>query len=276
MARKRKSTLAEDFLVSIVEIAQMLPWWVTLPLAILLFIFVPFDLNTTATAEPADFAKILVGIFFKGAFKYMVPLALVIGAIIGIISKFKSSALFSDISKRGANEVISKLSWQNFEFLLSEYFKKQGYTTEVTGGGGADGGIDIRLYKDGEVYFVQCKHYKAWKVSVQFVREFFGVIVAENAAGGYIATSGSFTKAAYAFAKDKNIKLLAGDDLVEMLDSSILDTAKSIANETIVCPSCGGELIERAGKFGRFIGCSNYPKCKYTQDLQVGEQFKGS
>ena len=32
------------------------------------------------------------------------------------------------------------------------------------------------------------------------------------------------------------------------------------------CPKCGGQLVERTGKYGRFIGCSNYPKCKYTRN----------
>ena len=31
-----------------------------------------------------------------------------------------------------------------------------------------------------------------------------------------------------------------------------------------VCPRCGGELVERRGQYGRFWGCSNYPKCKFT------------
>lgn len=31
------------------------------------------------------------------------------------------------------------------------------------------------------------------------------------------------------------------------------------------CPKCGGQLVERSGKYGTFIGCSNYPKCKYTR-----------
>jgi hypothetical protein len=30
------------------------------------------------------------------------------------------------------------------------------------------------------------------------------------------------------------------------------------------CPSCGGNLVKRKGKYGDFKGCSNYPKCKYT------------
>ena len=33
------------------------------------------------------------------------------------------------------------------------------------------------------------------------------------------------------------------------------------------CPKCNGELVKRKGKFGEFIACSNFPKCKYTTDL---------
>lgn len=30
-----------------------------------------------------------------------------------------------------------------------------------------------------------------------------------------------------------------------------------------ICPRCGGKLVEREGKYGRFLGCSNYPRCKF-------------
>lgn len=34
------------------------------------------------------------------------------------------------------------------------------------------------------------------------------------------------------------------------------------------CPSCGtGKLNLKAGKFGAFVGCSNYPECRYTRPL---------
>lgn len=36
----------------------------------------------------------------------------------------------------------------------------------------------------------------------------------------------------------------------------------SIANR--VCPKCGGMLIDRTGKYGTFLGCSNYPNCSFT------------
>ncbi len=34
------------------------------------------------------------------------------------------------------------------------------------------------------------------------------------------------------------------------------------------CPACGGELVERSGKHGTFIGCMNYPDCGYTRGLE--------
>ncbi len=33
------------------------------------------------------------------------------------------------------------------------------------------------------------------------------------------------------------------------------------------CPECGGELVIREGRYGKFIGCSNYPTCKYTRPI---------
>lgn len=32
----------------------------------------------------------------------------------------------------------------------------------------------------------------------------------------------------------------------------------------IKCPVCGGDVVERSGKFGRFMSCNNYPQCKWT------------
>lgn len=34
-----------------------------------------------------------------------------------------------------------------------------------------------------------------------------------------------------------------------------------------ICPRCGGKLVLRDGKYGKFYGCSNYPKCKFTKDI---------
>lgn len=31
------------------------------------------------------------------------------------------------------------------------------------------------------------------------------------------------------------------------------------------CPLDGGTLVKRRGKYGPFVGCSNYPRCRYTE-----------
>ena len=32
-----------------------------------------------------------------------------------------------------------------------------------------------------------------------------------------------------------------------------------------VCPKCGAKLVERTGQYGNFLGCANYPNCRYTR-----------
>ena len=35
-----------------------------------------------------------------------------------------------------------------------------------------------------------------------------------------------------------------------------------------VCPECGGKLVEKNGRNGRFIGCSSFPRCRYTRSIK--------
>ena len=61
----------------------------------------------------------------------------------------------------------------------------------------------------------------------------------------------------------KNIKDKSARKVhVKNIKSNIKD--KEIKEKNMICPKCGNKLIERNGKYGEFIGCSNYPKCKYT------------
>ena len=33
------------------------------------------------------------------------------------------------------------------------------------------------------------------------------------------------------------------------------------------CPECGGDLVIKLGRFGKFVGCANYPTCRFTRPL---------
>lgn len=34
-----------------------------------------------------------------------------------------------------------------------------------------------------------------------------------------------------------------------------------------ICPRCGSKLVQREGKYGKFIGCSNFPKCRFVTKI---------
>ena len=41
-----------------------------------------------------------------------------------------------------------------------------------------------------------------------------------------------------------------------------LSENSEIIETDIVCDKCGHKMVERTGKYGKFLACSNYPKCK--------------
>jgi DNA topoisomerase-1 len=57
------------------------------------------------------------------------------------------------------------------------------------------------------------------------------------------------------------------ESLNELLGPHIFPP-KADGSDARACPSCGdGKLSLKLGKFGAFIGCSNYPECRYTRQL---------
>jgi len=65
------------------------------------------------------------------------------------------------------------------------------------------------------------------------------------------------------FPQCKNTKSFTRDE-----DGNIQIVIPATLAET--CPQCGAQLILRNGKFGEFIACSNYPKCKYSRPKTLG------
>lgn len=67
------------------------------------------------------------------------------------------------------------------------------------------------------------------------------------------------------------IKDLRVSEVLDALNESLADhifPAKADGSDPRRCPNCGtGQLSLKLGKFGAFIGCSNYPECRYTMQL---------
>jgi DNA topoisomerase-1 len=76
----------------------------------------------------------------------------------------------------------------------------------------------------------------------------------------------------------------AVDDIKDLRVAQVLDTlddmlgphiypARADGGDIRQCPTCGtGRLNLKAGKFGAFVGCSNYPECRYTRPLAADSE----
>ena len=101
-------------------------------------------------------------------------------------------------------------------------------------------------------------------MTVGDVRNFYGALADHLTNGkGYFITTNKFTLEAEKFADDKPIELIDGYKLVRYIKMAKKDKEEP-EKDLKICPRCGGNLVQRNGKFGPFYGCSNYPKCNYT------------
>ena len=180
---------------------------------------------------------------------------------------------------------LNKLSWQDFERQVGEVYRQRGYQVDEFGGGGADGGVDLRLRRDGTTAIVQCKRWKTYKVGVKPVRELFGVMAAEKADRAMFITSGVYTEEALRFAEGKPLELVDGAQLAEMLRQFQTSLRQAMASSTTPalplnqpapsataparpkCPRYGSVMVLRRAKSGQhagkeFWGCSMFSKRK--------------
>lgn len=294
MARRRKQSPFED----LIDLAALLPWWISLPLALIAYLWLhSIAISPIPTlSNPAEFGSHMPGMMLRGLAapaQYLLPAALVIGAIASIFARMRRKKLFDSVASN--ENTLESISWREFELLVGEAFRRKGFTVQETGQGGADGGIDLVLLKEGEKYLVQCKQWRRQLVQVNVIRELFGVMAAEGAKGGFVVISGRFTEDARVFAQGKNLQLIEGAELNDMIRQSRATTARqnsqpttskvpyqptSVASAPLAqihcatqptCPTCLAPMVQRVAKRGSnvgntFWGCSQYPKCKTTRN----------
>ncbi len=77
-------------------------------------------------------------------------------------------------------------------------------------------------------------------------------------------------------AKVNETKDLRVSEVLDKLNEELAPLAfppREDGSEPRVCPTCGnGQLSLKVGKFGAFVGCSNYPECAYTRQLGQSDE----
>ena len=199
---------------SIIETLISIPWWIHLFL-IAGILLSPSFINEYIYNNPNQILYV-INKKIMPEFTWIISGFLFLFMLIQFLSRYKKRKLFFneyDI------EQLKRISWQDFELLVTETFKRDGYKVKEAGGAQADGGIDLEAYRGGQKIIVQCKHWKKTSVGVNIVREMFGVGIHEQASVVYIVTCGYFTKDAKEFAKGKSIRLVNGYQLLHWIDN---------------------------------------------------------
>lgn len=244
-----------------IDLLVELPWWVSVLVSATAYVMMAYVLPSIQTDN-----QITDAVFQA----FVIPAPYIAGLIL-LAAPFaflntRRKAIQLDTQRN--IQTVRDLHWRNFEELVAEAYRRQGYRV-TEGGYGADGGIDLELRKDDLVTLVQCKQWKTQKVGVNVVREMFGVLTAHQANHFIIISSGTFTQQAIDFAAGKPIELIDGPKLLALVNDVQVSPQVTIEKRK-VCPKCSGELVERTAKRGpnagnAFYGCSNFPKCRYTE-----------
>lgn len=167
---------------------------------------------------------------------------------------------------------LAALTWQQFEEVIADAFRRHGYRVrEVGGRGRADGGVDLLLSRSGETMVVQAKHWRRNRVGVQLVCELYGVQTAMHAAHGMFVCLGTFTVDARRFAARVGMTLVGGDEFLRIISTGLAGEALKLSRpETTAapaCPACGADMVRRTARQGPrahkdFLGCPRFPTCR--------------
>ena len=261
------------------DILLKLPWWVSATIGVLAFIGLRWGVFVWADQDKSRQ-------MFATGVQEMSPLIVVFFGLIAIGSYWFAKSRCRLVDGQTSLESLRNTPWKQFEFLVAEAYRRQGYQVEFSLGRGADGGVDLTLRRDGRTSLVQCKQWKVFSVGAPVIREMFGLMTAENAHEAIIVTSGKFTRDAQDFATGKPIQLIDGPQLLALVQSvqtqpgtaeksdfkspvSDLDSDGGTPQAAACCPSCGKPMVLRTSKRGanagnQFWGCSTYPACKAT------------
>lgn len=105
--------------------------------------------------------------------------------------------------------LLHELSSYNFERIVAKMFEKRGFSVRITPQT-RDGGKDIFIAKNdlcSFLFYVECKKYAPNRpVGIEIIQRLYGVISAEKATGGIIATTSYFTEPAKKYIREYNLE----------------------------------------------------------------------
>jgi restriction system protein len=250
------------------------PAWLSVPVAFLAFESINGLIVASAQLSP----------FFFQAFSVYAPLFGGLAALTILTAGLKAARVKHTCKeiyeKQTGIQSIRKLSYSEFQQLISEAYRRQGFEVIELGDSGADGGFDLILRSDFESVPVQCRKWKVQKVGVKPIRQLNSVMMKEGAERAIFLTSGVFTESGKEWARKNSIELIDGEDLSRMLMPTQertfhLELPGVLATEEgPFCPECKQPMTLRTTMHGIDSGvqlweCSGAPACRGVRKMEL-------
>lgn len=125
---------------------------------------------------------------------------------------------------------LKSLEPTEFENVVAEYFEKEGFDVTQTKRT-HDGGKDIILKRNKQIYYVECKKYSDDKIGRELIQKLVGACHPYNAQPVFITTS-DFNRFAVDEARLSNVILINGERLVELMKTQILGVEVNLSQST--------------------------------------------
>lgn len=153
-----------------------------------------------------------------------------------------------------SKDALARLGWQDFEHLLAEHYRAQGYRVEHAAPAPSlkalGSGLDLRLRRGEESLIVRCKHWDTVEVPQLDVQELLSDMLNEASTGGILVTRGGFSNDARAIARRQpRLQLVDGDVLKVMLKlPDHLDASDATAAKATVAARKAAPARRRAAR----------------------------
>ena len=116
--------------------------------------------------------------------------------------------------------VVREMKRANFDLLVAEGFRVQGFAVTEVGVGDTPDQPDLVVAKAGKKYCVQCRHWQETAIDIAAAVELERVMVERAADGGFLVNAGGATADAAAYASTRKIQLIHGPKLLAMLEKA--------------------------------------------------------
>lgn len=200
--------------LNIIDFLTQVPWWVYVTISASFYLVLNY-LVPYFEAQGVLFNETELSL--SPVLAPVVALALLAPASFSLLKCNKKKKLHE---LREEIKLIQEVSWDQFKEMVAEAYKRSGYMFLGNGPFSSDPAVDLFMRKGANIYIIQCRYWRNRKLGIREVKKFQAILQKKQAVGGFLLTTGIFTREARHYCLSRPINLVDGIALVDLLGFS--------------------------------------------------------